>query len=65
MEEFSDRHFEALQYLVKANNDLSLAIQNTVNKKFHEAYGYTSRVRESIRLILEVDKSLSSEDKDQ
>ncbi len=65
MEELSDRHFEALQYLAKANEDLALAIQNLLDKKFSQAYGYTTRVRESIRLILEVDKGLTYHDKDE
>jgi hypothetical protein len=65
MEQISDKHFGALLYLAKANNDLSRAIQFLLNKKYADAYGETLRVRESIRLILEVDKELTPDDENE
>lgn len=65
MEEISDRHISALKWLGKANEDLSKAIQFALDRKYFQAYGSATRVQESIRQLLEVDKDLTLQDKDE
>jgi len=63
MKEISDRHHEALQFLAKANEDIVKAEQAILDDKFADAYGFATRVSESMRQIFEVQKDLTNDDK--
>lgn len=64
MKEISDRYMSALLWLTKANTDLAEAIHSVSNKQYAVAYSKALRVQESIRQLLEVDKDLTSDDRD-
>lgn len=65
MEELSDRHHEALQFISKTQEDLALAAMFLLDKKAAQAFGHISRAKESIRQILEVQHDLTPDDKDE
>ena len=51
--------------LIKANHDLAEAITSFSNRKFAEAYGFSLRVQETMRLMLNVDNDLTAKDRDE
>lgn len=65
MEEISDSHLSALKWLAKADYDLSRAIQSMLDRRYQDAHGEASRVRESIRQLLEVDQDLTDKDQNE
>jgi len=65
MEKISDRHHEALAFIAKTHEDLAKASMFLLDGKAAQAYGHVTRAKESIRLILEVQKDLTPEDKDE
>jgi len=51
--------------LIKANQDLAEAMTSFSNRKFAEAYGFSLRVQETMRLMLNVDNDLTAKDRDE
>ena len=65
MIQISDKHRSALCWLSKANGDLAKAIHAMTDGKYQTAYSKSERVRESMRQLLDVDRNLTMDDRDQ
>lgn len=65
MEEISNTHFEAIQYLAKANYDLAQALNSALGRQYADAYHYALRVQASMRMILEEQQDLTDKDKNE
>lgn len=65
MSQISDRHREALAFIAKTHEDLALTAMFLLDGKSAQAYGKLLRAKESIRMILEVQRDLTDTDVDE